>query len=254
MIRVGPAGIGGVKEAPKVLEEYNKQGIKAAEIPFTYQVWISNSQAKEIGKIAKKFDVKLSIHAPYFINLNSEDNKKIEASKKRVLDSCERAHYLNAELVVFHPGYYGKSSKEETYKNIKKEILEMQEIVKKNKWEVKLAPETTGKVNVFGSLDEILKLSKETNCSYCIDFAHLKARNNGKISYKEIVKRLPKKFHVHFSGIEFTSKGERNHILTKESEIKELLKALNCRDVTIINESPNPLGDSLKTKKILESL
>jgi len=254
MMRIGPAGIGGIKEALKVLEKYNKQGIKAAEIPFTYQVWISNFQAKWIGKIAKKFDVKLSIHAPYFINLNSEDKKKIEASKKRILDCCERAHYLNAELVVFHPGYYGKSSKEETYDNIKKAILEMQGVIKKNKWGVKLAPETTGKVNVFGSLDEILRLSKETGCSYCIDFAHLKARNNGKIDYKWIVKKLPKKFHIHFSGIEFTSKGERNHILTEESEIKELLMALKGRDVTIINESPNPLGDSLKTKKILDSL
>ena len=104
------------------------------------------------------------------------------------------------------------------------------------------------------SIDEILRLSKETGCSYCIDFAHLKARNNGKIDYKWIVKKLPKKFHIHFSGIEFTSKGERNHILTEESEIKELLMALKGRDVTIINESPNPLGDSLKTKKILDSL
>ena len=89
---------------------------------------------------------------------------------------------------------------------------------------------------------------------YCAHAEKNGTIKKGKDGNKWIVKKLPKKFHIHFSGIEFTSKGERNHILTEESEIKELLMALKGRDVTIINESPNPLGDSLKTKKILDSL
>ncbi len=141
---------------------------------------------------------------------------------------------------------------------IKERIKEIQKEIKKNKWDVKLAPEITGKINVFGNLDEILRLVKETGCSFCIDYAHLKARNQGKLDYDEIFGKV-KKFkhlHCHFSGINYTKKGERNHLLTKESEIKELAKEIMKRKlgVTIINESPDPLGDSIKTKKIFEKL
>jgi deoxyribonuclease-4 len=259
MIRIGPAGIGGMKEAPRVLEKYNKHGINAAEIPFTYQIWMSNEQAKEIRKIAKKFDVELSIHAPYWINLNSADERKQEQSKKRILDSCERAHYLGAKYVVFHSGFYGKDDKEKTYQAIKEAIINMQKVIKKSKWDVKLAPETMGKINVFGSVDEIFRLVKETKCSFCFDFAHIKAYSLGKMSYEEMCKRIKKlgHIHAHFSGIEYASKGERNHKITPEKEIKELLNALKkngINDITIINESPGPFGDCLKTKKILETI
>ena len=132
-IRIGPSGIGGVKEAPKVLEKYKELGINAAEIPFTYGVWMKNDDAKKIGELAKKSNVLLSIHGPYWINLNSAEKDKVEQSKKRILDSCKIGDLLGAEKIVFHPGYYGKFSKEQTYENIKKQILEMQEEIKKNK-------------------------------------------------------------------------------------------------------------------------
>ena len=181
----GPAGLGGVKEAFDNLEYFHKHGLKACEIAFTYGVYIKNKDdAVKIGKKAKDLGIKLSIHAPYWINLNSKDKKKIEQSKQRILRCCEIGHYLNAHRVVFHPGFYAGIDKEETYQNIKKEILEMKKEINKNKWEIKLAPETTGKVNVFGSIDEIARLVKETKCSFCIDFAHVKARYKRNM-YKE---------------------------------------------------------------------
>ncbi len=256
-VRFGPAGIGGVKQAPKNLENYNKKGLRAAEIPFTYRVWMNNNQAKEIGKIAKKFDIKLSIHAPYYINLNSQYKEKVKASKKRILSCCEKAHYLGAEYIVFHAGYYVKSTPKGCYLNIKNQIQQMQKVIKKKKWKVKLAPEITGKKSQFGSLDEILRLVKETRCFFCIDFSHILARE-GKINYKEIFEKL-KKFkyvHSHFSGIEFTSKGERRHLITSEKKLKELLRWVKRynQSITIINESPSPLKDSIKALKIWKSL
>lgn len=259
MIRFGPSGIGGVREAPKILELYNKQGIKAAEIPFTYQIWMNNAEAKEIGEIAKEFDIKLSIHAPYWLNLASKEKDKRKATKKRILNCCERAHYMKANVVVFHCGYYQGRDKEEVYDMIKNGILDMQGTIKNNKWKVKLAPETAGKINVFGSLDEILRLVKEIKCGFCIDFAHIKAYSLGKLTYDEICKEVKKLvyIHAHFSGIEWTSKGERNHKITPGEEIKKLglaLKKNKIKDITIINESPDPFGDSLKLKKIFEEL
>jgi len=158
-------------------------------------------------------------------------------------------------VVVFHPGFYGKKSKEETYKMIKNEILDLQKTIRAKKWNIDLAPETTGKESQFGDLDENLKLMKDTGCKICIDFAHLKARYNGKIDYDEIFSKIKhlKHIHCHFSGIEYTQKGERKHLITPEKEIQELLHYMKKyhMDATIINESPDPLGDSIKAKKML---
>ncbi len=259
-IRFGPAGLGGVKEAVSNLEKYSKLGLKACEIAFTYGVYIKEKQEKEIKEIreaARKLDIKLSIHAPYWINLNSREKRKIEQSKKRILQSCKIGEKLGAYLVVFHPGYYGEMEEEETYQNIKKHIKEMQKEIKRNKWKIKLAPETTGKVNVFGKEEEILKLVKETKCSFCLDFAHLLARSQGKESYKEMYEKVKsfKTLHCHFSGINWGEKGERSHKLTPESEIKKLLKVLpKNKDIVLINESPNPVGDSAKSLRVYKTL
>ncbi|MBS3163447.1 TIM barrel protein [Candidatus Woesearchaeota archaeon] len=259
MIRIGPAGIGGVTECAKNLEYYSQIGIKCAEIPFTYQVWMTNKQAEGIGKLAKDFDINLSIHAPYYINLNSAEKEKIEQSKKRILDCCERAHYLRAKCVVFHPGFYGKSSKEDTYNVIKENIRELMDFIKDKKWNVKLAPETMGKINVFGSLEEIFRLIKETKCFFCIDFAHLKAYTQGTLSYEKMCEQINdfSEIHAHFSGIEYGMKGERNHILTSEKEIEKLGEAIKknkIENITIINESPNPVSDAQKTINIFKKL
>lgn len=252
-ILFGPAGSGGA--ALKNFSDLKQAGVDCVEIEFVHSIWMSKNQAEEIRKFNKKLDLKLSIHAPYYINLNSEEKQKIGASKSRILACCEIADILSANYVVFHPGFYLKKTKQETYHQIKEEVLEMQKIIKEKGWRTNLAPETTGKPSQFGDLDELLNLMKDTGCSICVDFAHLKARYNGKINYREIMAKLEKMkkpFHAHFSGIEFTEKGERRHLPTEEKDIKELFNYLSKSDLhlTIINESPNPLGDALKMKKI----
>ena len=251
MIKIGPAGIGGIKEIETNFEFLNKNNIKAAEIAFTYGIYIKKEQATKIKQLAQKFNISLSIHAPYYINLNSKD--KLEASKKRILDSCEIGNSLGVKNIVFHAGFYGKETKEETYKFIKEQIIELQKIIKENNWDVLLTPETTGKINVFGSLDEILRLVQETNCSFCIDFAHLKAREQENYNIKEIVNKIKhfKHLHCHFSGINYTEKGERNHIPIDIQEFKEILDELkkNNLDCTIICEAPDTYNDAIKMQK-----
>ena len=252
MIRIGPAGTGG--EAISGIQKIHELGLTAVEIEFTYGVRMTIATAKEVGNYIKKFNLAASIHAPYYINLASEEKHKIEASKKRILDSCERGHYLNATYIVFHSGYYGKKSPQETYDLVKEAIVEMQKEIKKKQWDTILAPETTGKATQFGSVDELLKLKKETGCHLCVDFAHLLARD-GKIDYDDVFKKLKglKEIHAHFSGIEYGPKGEKRHLITQEKDIKLLLhyiKKYNI-NITIINESPDPFGDSVKTLKLL---
>jgi deoxyribonuclease-4 len=137
------------------------------------------------------------------------------------------------------------------------EILNLQEEIRKNKWKIKLCPETTGRMNVFGKENEILQLIKDTGCFFTIDFAHLWARNQGKKSYREFYEKVRHfdRLHCHFSGIEYGKTGEKKHILTPERAIKSLLKILpKNKDITIINESPDPVGDSAKSLKIWKNL
>ncbi len=252
-IKFGPTGIGPVKEAISNLEAYAKLGMKAAEVLFTYGVYIKKDEdAIAIGKAAKKFGIQLSIHAQYWVNLNSKEEEKIEASKKRILKCCETGHLLGAKRVVFHPGFYSGMESEEAAVKIKEGILEMQKVVKKNKWNIELCPEVMGKVNVFGSIDEVAGLVKDTGCGFCIDIAHVLARY-GKYEFDAIEEAFPrKKWHVHFSGIEYGEKGEKKHKVTPVEEWKKVLKFLKGLDkeVVIICESPDALNDSVVGMKL----
>lgn len=251
MIKIGPAGTGG--KDPNNIIELKRLGADAVEIAFTYSIWMNNNDAKLIKEVNKQEKLIITIHAPYYVNLNSKDKNKLEASKKRILKCCERGHYMGAKLVVFHPGYYGGMEKEKTYQNIKKAIQELQKEIKKNKWKVKLAPETTGKVNVFGSVDEIARLKRETRCSFCIDFAHILARE-GRIDFEHVFKKLKAKvLHCHFSGITYGEKGERAHVDTDPKLAKKIINEIKKRklDAVIINEAPDSLKDALMMKKMV---
>ena len=133
-LKIGPAGLGSVKTAEKVLEQYKEKGFEHCEIAFTHGPYIKDeADAKKIGAKAKELGISLSIHAPYYINLNSEEPEKVETSKKRILSCCKVGEWLGVKYVVFHSGYYGnnyakqdpeqkKKIAKETYKNIRDAI------------------------------------------------------------------------------------------------------------------------------------
>ena len=127
--------------------------------------------------------------------------------------------------------------------------------IKKNNWKIKIAPETMGKVNVFGSLEEIEKLVNETGCSFCIDFAHILARDK-KVDYNKVIKMFPQDdWHVHFSGIIYGDLGEKSHKKTLKEEWKTLLQNIpKNKNIRIINESPDNIVDSVEGLEIYEKL
>ena len=165
---------------------------------------------------------------------------------------CEVGHLLGAKRVVFHPGFYSGMKSEEAAIKIKEGILEMKEVVKKNKWDIELCPEVMGKVNVFGSIDEVAGLVRDTGCGFCIDMAHVLARY-GKYEFDMVKGAFPqKKWHVHFSGIEYGDKGEKKHKVTPVEEWKKVLGFLSKldKDVVLICESPDALNDSVVGMKL----
>jgi deoxyribonuclease IV len=256
MIKLGPAGSGGLGNI-ECIKKIKELGLDAMEVSFTYGVRMTDEKAREIGKTAKELGILLSVHAPFYINLASNDKEKVAASKKRILESCKKAHYLNAKYVVFHAGFYQGRKAREIFQIIKREMQDILKTIKDNKWNITLAPEVTGKASQFGSLDELLALTEQVGCSLCVDFAHILARNNS-IDYKKVFSKLKsfKHVHSHFSGIEYTQKGERKHLLTTKKVLLPLIKHIieAKTNITVINESPSPIKDSLLAKKIIEEV
>ncbi|MEM4268323.1 MAG: TIM barrel protein [Candidatus Woesearchaeota archaeon] len=257
MIRLGPAGVDG--DAFQGLRRIHDMGLNAVEIEFTHGVSMKNDKAMRVGELARTLGIEVSVHCPYFINLLSDEKEKITASRKRILDSCERGHYLGAGRIVFHPGFYGKRTKKESYDKIKEEIINLMQEIKKNKWSnIVLSPETTGKPSQFGDLDELLMLSRETGCQVTVDFAHLYARSQGTIKFSDVFDKIShfKHIHSHFSGIEFGEKGERRHLVMDKSFFLPIAKEIIKRklNITLISESPVTWKDSLKMKEVLENL
>lgn len=255
MIKVGPAGadgLGYLKGVQKVVEA----GLDCMEVAFTYGVRMDLKTAEAVGTLAKEKGIILSVHAPYYINLASDEKDKFDASIKRILDSCERAHAMGARNVVFHAGFYQKRTAEQTYGLIKKAVSGMQKHILSRGWQVRLCPEITGKPSQFGSLQELLQLQKDTGCGITVDFSHLYARQQGDIDFARVLKKLPKRFHAHFSGIQYGDKGERKHIRTTKKFFEPLAKALLRRkvDITLINESPEPYEDAIMMKKLIKKL
>ena len=230
------------------------------EIEFVQGVRMSKETAKQISVVAGNRKIRLTVHAPYFINLNAREAEKIQASQLRLIQSARVAALCGAGDVVFHAAYYMGASPEQTYETVKKYLLEVIDQLTKEKINVNLRPEVMGKLSQFGTLDELLNLSAETNgVAPCIDFAHWHARTGKNNSYEEfcgilakIEKRLCKNvlgnMHIHVAGIAFGNKGELNHLNLEDSDFKyeELLRALNDYKVggVVICESPNLEDDA----------
>ncbi|MBN2067415.1 MAG: TIM barrel protein [Candidatus Diapherotrites archaeon] len=263
----GTAGVpGSSKGSDSVsgIERIRELKLDAMELEFVRGVHMSEATARQVKKAAEKNKVLLRVHAPYFINLNSKEHEKVEASKKRILDSARVGEAAGAKIVTFHPAYFQGMGKKEVLEKVIAEIEEIAKEIAKNKWRIRLAPETTGKASQVGSLGETLEMCRKVKgVEPMVDWSHLHARDNGRFKGKrdflDAIDEIPKKFlknlQMHASGIRFTAKGERNHLNMDEGgntfNYKWLLEALHERKVSgcIICESPDLEGDALLMQK-----
>ena len=269
-------GTGGIPISTKKPDTYAgiKQvkhlGLGAMELEFVHSIFIKKDQTEKVKETAKKNNIILTAHASYYINLNSEEKQKIGASKSRIIQAAKIAYLSGGYSVTFHSGYYMKSTNEQAYERLKKEMKYIIKELKDDNIKIWVRPETTGKQSQIGSFEECLKLSQEfDHVLPCIDFSHLHARegkNNTYKEFKEILtkyeKTLGKKalqnMHIHMSGINYGEKGEKNHLPLKDSDMnyKDLMRTLKefkCKGV-VISESPNLEGDALLMKKTYSSV
>src|SRR3989338_9217163 len=253
------------------IKQVNSLGLEAMELEFVHSVFIKKDNAEKVNETAEKQKVVLTAHASYYINLNSTEKQKIGASKSRIIQAAKIAYLCGGYSVCFHPGYYMKSTNEQAYEMFRKEIKYVMNSLKDENIKIWVRPETTGKVSQIGSFEECLKISKDVEGVLpCIDFAHLHARTNGKNNTKEefheiltkyekaLGKKALENMHIHMSGINYGEKGEKNHLVLKDSDMnyKDLMKTLKefkCKGV-VICESPNLEADALLMKKTYNSL
>lgn len=273
-LRFGTAGIPLSTPKPSTLtgiEQVRKLGLDAMELEFVRGVNITPELAKKIKYVARKNDVLLTAHAPYYINLNAAEKAKVEASKKRIIQSAERLHDAGGWSVVFHAGYYLKQDPSKVYEKIKNEIKDIVRVLQDKGIDVWIRPELTGKPTQFGNLKELIKLSQDVEQVLpAIDFAHCHARTGGKYNsieeWREMLSLIEKELgrealdnmHIHISGINYSEKGEKNHLNLQESDLKwedllRVLKEFRVKGV-VISESPNIEGDALLMKKKYEEI
>jgi deoxyribonuclease-4 len=245
-------------------------GLEALELEFVHGLKMSQETATRIRLTASKNKIRLSAHAPYFINLNSDDPGRRIQSQDLLLNSLRLADLAGATDLVFHAGYYGKKSAGDTYRRIKGGLDEVLSISRVEKLRTKLRIETMGKISQFGTLDEVLAICRETDGLFpCLDFAHIFAREGRVNSYHDfyrVLSKVEKKLgrtslknaHIHISGVKFNQRGEVKHLNLEESEFRfdDWLQALEDVGVagTVICESPSLEADALLLKNLYHSL
>lgn len=241
-------------------------GLDTLELGWVQSVRVSPETCALIKSASGEQGVVVSVHAPYFINLNA-DADEWPKSRKRLMDAAHYGNLAGATDIIFHPGSYFERPAEEVLAvaipRLRGCIKELRDAGNP----VTLRPETMGKVAMLGSLEDTLAMAKEIpGVKPCLDFAHLHARaGDGSInSYDEWSARLKlysdalgkpalKHLHIHLSGIEYGPKGEKNHLKLEEADLdlKALIKALFDAGAggRILCESPIMEEDALTIKK-----
>jgi len=247
--------------------EFSKSiGLEAFELGWVQSVRVTEATCAAIKSACETQYVDVSVHAPYFINLNASA-EEWPKSRKRLMDAAHYGYLAGATDIVFHPGSYFGNDPSEVLKVAIPRLKACVAELKKNGDKVTLRPETMGKSAMLGSFEDALAMSTAMDMVQpCIDFAHLHARpGDGSMNsfdewsrlltlYKrELGKEALKNLHIHLSGIEYGPKGEKNHLPLAEADLdlKALFRALKEHKCAgrILCESPVMEEDALKMKK-----
>ena len=242
-------------------------GLSALELGWVQSVRVSAETCAGIRQEAQQNNVLLSVHAPYFINLNA-DADEWPKSRQRLMDAAFYGNLAGASDIIFHPGSYFANPPEQVLPIAIQRLADCVEELRRDGNPVILRPETMGKIAMLGSLADCLAMSQAIpGVAPCLDFAHLHARaGDGSVnSFPEWVAILDaysqslgeealQGLHIHLSGIEYTSKGERNHLPLQESDLDlvGLFRALRERGCAgrILCESPAMEEDALYMQEL----
>lgn len=254
-------------EGVKRIHELN---LDCMQLEFAHGVRMKEEVSSALRKVSYELGVPLTSHGPYYINLNAREQDKIDSSVERIIQTAKISDLCGAESMTFHAAFYMKDSPYDVFDLVEKSLNVIEERLSRLDIEIELRPELTGKTSQFGSLEELISLSKSvTSCKPCMDFSHLYARTGSVNDYKGFCETLetlktelgPKsleEMHIHISGISSNSKGDLKHLNLEKSKFnwKDLMKALkdmDCRGYVVCN-SPNLEVDAQMLKQYYAAL
>ncbi len=252
MIRTGPAGYPeGSRSPADAVRKVKAVGLSALEVQFVRNVLYNPARAEEARSEAKESGVLLSVHAPYYINLNSSSPETKEKSEEWILRAMRGAEAFGAWIVVVHAATYGEEEKSST-KNVIDSLTRVRDTADTESLKAVIGLETMGKKAAWGTVPEILEVMNEVpGVLPVVDFAHLQARGPP-LSAERLqfllgsLSEVPR-LHCHLSGIEFTAAGERKHLRLGEGlDHKMVLDVLrdSGMEATVICESTSPMEDA----------
>ena len=273
--KFGPAGNSqsfkdmGYKHSLEIPQYILKMGLDCYEYQCGRGVNIGTQKAAELGGAAKSAGISLSLHAPYFISMSSVDPEKRDNSIGYILKSAEAVKAMGGNRIVVHTGSCAKISREQALdlaKNTMKKAVKA--LDEQGFSDIHICPETMGKVNQLGNLQEVMELCLiDERLIPCIDFGHLNARDMGYFKsledYKTVFETIKDKlgterlktFHSHFSKIEYTLGGEKRHLTFDDTvfgpdfePVMELTFKYGCSPVFIC-ESAGTQAEDAKTMK-----
>lgn len=232
------------------LDTIKELGLDGIEIQFTHGVNMKDEVAAEIKKKIEELDLTITVHGPFWINLNGEKMPTRYAGVNYIVEAVKKAHLMGAKSVTFHAAYMRGMAAEEVLANtveMMKNVLKEMDKLEIN--DVKVAPELTGKESQFGSIDHLVMLNqelKDPRTALCIDFTHNYARTigeqNGRDAFQTILDKIKdglgadylKNLHMHFGGMIYGQKGEQKHRTLPEEdkfEWQTLIKVLKENNV-----------------------
>lgn len=232
MILFGPSGNSenffnaGLKTSEQSAVWVKNMGLDAFEYSFGRGVLMSEEKAISIGKAFKENGVKISVHAPYYINFANSDNEMIEKSIGYVIKSAEMVKLMGGERIIFHPATQGKDDRQVAVNRAIDNLKKLTQVIYNlDMQDLTYCPETMGKLGQIGTIEEVTEMCKIDKIYVpTLDFGHINSREQGSLIDKDAYKsRLEyminalgyermKHFHVHFSKIQYGAKGEIRHL------------------------------------------
>ena len=275
MIKFGPSGncesfyAEGYTHTEEAAAFVKNRGLDCFEYSFGRGVRMSEDKAISIGEAFKDAGVEISVHAPYFINFANPDDEMAAKSYGYVLDSAKMVKLMGGKRVVFHPAAQGKATREQAVALTEERLKVLRDYIYLNDMQdLIFCPETMGKLAQIGTVEEIVRFCKiDPVFTPCVDFGHINAREQGTLkSVEDYKSRLQymidelgfdrmQNFHVHFSKIMYSAKGEIKHLTFEDSvygpEFEPLAVALKELKLQpyIVSESAGTQAEDAKYMK-----
>ena len=275
MIKFGPSGncesfyAEGYNHTEEAAAFVKNRGLDCFEYSFGRGVRMSEDKAISIGEAFKAADVEISVHAPYFINFANPDDEMAAKSYGYVLDSAKMAKLMGGKRIVFHPAAQGKATREEAVALTEERLKILRDYIYLNDLQdMMFCPETMGKLAQIGTVEEIVRFCKvDPVFTPCVDFGHINAREQGTLKtvgdYRSRLQYMidelgfdrMQNFHVHFSKIMYSAKGEIKHLTFEDSvygpefePLAVVLKELKLQPY-IVSESAGTQAEDAKYMK-----